>query len=468
VSGTDPAHPESLNTRLLSGQFIFIALALGTPFGIAGTPWMFRDGDTSWQVAAGEWILTHAKIPTTDPFSYTAAGHPWVAMEWLAEVVFAAAYRLAGNAGLAAVVAGALIALHVIIYFYLERRVPLVVLAAALILMDFVLAAFVLARPHVLAWPIIGAWTVTLLRAAENCRAPPLWTVLLLVVWTNLHASYPLAVLIAGAIGLDALIAARWATFREWAVFGGASLIAISMNANGVAGLLQPFRTSSLAMLPLLAEWHRSTPHATPFFFAVLLIAVGALLWTRTRVPIGRLVLLVMLVLMALDHVRHQALLAIVATCILPPLWRPRRSRPTVPKWLLLAAVPMLAFRAIWPLELPESEANPNQLIAAVPASLRARPVFNGYIFGGPLILAGIKPYIDGRAEIYGDDFVANYVSITTGDMSRFNGAVRQYGIQWAILPRTNTRLIKAIESSGEWHRIYADPVGIIDVRNGS
>lgn len=91
--------------------------------------------------------------------------------------------------------------------------------------------------------------------------------------------------------------------------------------------------------------------------------------------------------------------------------------------------------------------------------------MFNDYSFGGPLILAGIKPYIDGRAEIYGDEFVTDYVNITDGDMSAFNRAVGRYGIRWVMLSKTDKRLIDALESSGGWRRIYSDSVGVIDVR---
>ncbi|HEX5237044.1 MAG TPA: hypothetical protein VFW39_01090 [Sphingomicrobium sp.] len=451
--------------RDLSSELIFIALVLGVPFGIATTPFVFRDGDTSWQIAAGEWIMRHAAIPRADPFSYTAAGHPWVAMEWLAELIYAAAFRSAGFAGVATIVAAALIAVHAIIFFYLERRVSRPMVAATLVMMDLVVTPFVMARPHLLSWPLIAGWTVLLLTAAEKGRPPPLWSVLILVVWTNLHASFPIALAIAGAIGLDALIAARWSTLRQWAFFGVASLIAVSLNANGVAGLLQPFRTSALGMLPLIGEWHRSTPHATPFFFAVFLLALVVLLWSRAHIPIGRSLLLLGLAVMALAHVRHQSLFAIVAACILPPLWQPKASPAQVPKWLLLGSLPLLAFRAVAPLNLPESEANPTALIAAIPPQLRTQPVFNSYIFGGPLILAGIRPYVDGRAEIYGDAFVTDYVNISSGNIAAFDRTVRRYGISWAIIRNSDSRLIRGMESSGAWHRIYGDSVGVIEVR---
>ena len=458
----------STAVRDLTSDLIFVGLVLGVPFGIASTPFVFRDGDTSWQIAAGEWIMRHAAIPTADPFSYTAAGHPWVAMEWLAELIYAAAFRAAGFAGVATIVGAALIGTHATIFFYLERRVSKPVLAATLVMMDLVVAPFVMARPHLLSWPLIAGWTVLLLTAAEKGRPPPLWSLLLLIVWTNLHASFPIALAIEFAIGMDVVIAARGSNLRQWMIFGLLSLIAISLNANGIAGLLQPFRTSNLAMLPLIGEWHRSSPHSTPFFFGVSLLTLVALICSRTSIPLGRSLLLLGLALLALAHVRHQSLFAMEAACLLPPLWRRSNSEAHVPKWLLLGSLPLLAFRVSTPFDLPESEAVPRRLISAIPAGLRNQPVFNGYIFGGPLILAGIRPYIDGRAEIYGDAFVANYVNITNGDMAAFERAVQKYGIRWTIIPRSDRRLMNAIESSGGWKRIYAGSAGVIDVRTAS
>jgi hypothetical protein len=456
---------QPIDIRTLGLQLLFIALALGLPFGIATAPSIFRDGDVSWQIAAGQWILRNGTIPTTDPFSFTAAGRPWVAMEWLSEIVFASAFKLDRYAGLATVVATALMALNAILFFVLQRRVSTLVLASTLVMLNVVLAPFVLARPHVLAWPLLAGWTVLLLRSAEKSSPPPLWTALILVLWTNAHASFPLAIAIAGAIGLDTLIETKGAGLGKWLAFAGMSLIAIMLNANGIAGILQPFRTANLQMLPLIGEWHASSPHSTPYFFAVLLAGLGAALWSGLRVPPGRLLLLLAMLGMAFAHVRHQSAFIIAAACILPPLWRTKPSAPPVPAWLLAASAPLLIFRALAPLVPPEGMANPRHLIAAVPPQLRTQPVFNSYTFGGPLILAGIKPYIDGRAEIYGDAFVRDYVDIADGDLGAFNRAAQRYGIHWTMLPKDDEQLIKGLEESGQWVRIYSDQVGVIDVR---
>jgi hypothetical protein len=456
--------PFGLRQRLVP-DLLFITLALGVPFGLGTARSIFRDGDVSWQVAAGNWILQHGSIPTADPFSYTAFGHHWVAMEWLAQIVYGSAFTIDGYAGLATIVAASIIALFAILFFHLEKRTSPIVLTIVLLMVAFVIAPFILARPHVLAWPLLAGWTILLLRAAENGTPPPLWTTLLLVVWTNLHASFPLALIIEAAIAFDALVIAKWSTIRPWLVFGVSSIVALMLNANGFAGLRQPFETSSLSMLPFIAEWHASTTNSTPYFFAVLVIGMGALLYSGVRVPIGRLVLVLALLGLAFLHVRHQSFFIIVAACVVAPLARSTPAHYRVSKWLLAGALPMLAFRAAVPLLPPEGPANPRRLIAAIPRDLRSRPVLNEYTFGGPLILAGIRPYIDGRGEIYGDAFVANYLKITDGDMRAFDEAVRRYNIRWTMLSPSQASLIRNMESSGKWRRIYADEIGVIDVR---
>ena len=101
---------------------LLIAVVL-IPAALGSSTTIFNDGDVSWHIATGQWILAHGAIPHTDPFSFTWAGKPWVPIEWLAEVVMAAAYRIAGYSGIAALVTAALMALHAIVFFNAARFV---------------------------------------------------------------------------------------------------------------------------------------------------------------------------------------------------------------------------------------------------------------------------------------------------------------------------------------------------------
>ncbi len=74
-----------------------------------------RNPDLFWHLRAGEWMIAHRALPRVDSFSFTEVGKPWVDFEWLSELIFAAARRLAGPAGLwalkAALVAAVVLAL---------------------------------------------------------------------------------------------------------------------------------------------------------------------------------------------------------------------------------------------------------------------------------------------------------------------------------------------------------------------
>ena len=79
----------------------FLLLASFTAFAfVTVLSSAFADGDTGWHIATGQWIATHGTVPRSDPFSFTARGHPWVAHEWLSELLMYGAWRFGGWSGL--------------------------------------------------------------------------------------------------------------------------------------------------------------------------------------------------------------------------------------------------------------------------------------------------------------------------------------------------------------------------------
>jgi len=81
-------------------------------------------------------------------------------------------------------------------------------------------------------------------------------------------------------------------------------------------------------------------------------------------------------------------------------------------------------------------------------------------------LVSGIRPFVDGRSDMYGDDVIVAYKKITEGDPAVFADSVRRWNIRWAILPLRYTKLIALLDHSPEWRRIYVDKMGAIYVRN--
>src|SRR3569833_4406218 len=60
---------------------------------------LLADTDTLWQITVGQWILDNHAVPRTDVYSFTMQGQPWISTQWLAQVLYAKAYALAGWTG---------------------------------------------------------------------------------------------------------------------------------------------------------------------------------------------------------------------------------------------------------------------------------------------------------------------------------------------------------------------------------
>ena len=66
---------------------------------------VLHDPDTDLHIAVGRWIIAHRAVPHHGIFSGTMAQAPWVAHEWLGEVLLAWLFDTFGWAGLVAVTA---------------------------------------------------------------------------------------------------------------------------------------------------------------------------------------------------------------------------------------------------------------------------------------------------------------------------------------------------------------------------
>ena len=134
-------------------------------------PQVLNDGDSSWHIAAGGWMLDHARILRSDVFSFTFNGRPWHTHEWLAEALMALTFRAAGWSGVILLYGAATGSAMAILARQLRRNLDGPTLAVALLLAFACVTPSLLARPHLLALPLLAAWTAGLLRRGGRTRA---------------------------------------------------------------------------------------------------------------------------------------------------------------------------------------------------------------------------------------------------------------------------------------------------------
>jgi hypothetical protein len=498
-----PRSAWALSWPLALGAILFVWLANANS--------LLADPDSQWHITIGNWILAHGAVPTVDSFSFTFAGQPWIAKEWLSQLLLALAYDAGGWGGVAVLCAASVAFAFALMMRLLLRDIRplpalLLTVGAAVMAMPHLLA-----RPHVLAFPVMLIWVASLVRAVEERRAPRPMLLLVMLVWANLHGGFTLGLLLCGAFALEAVLGARDGAERKllfvaWAKFGiGAGLVAC-ITPYGPESMLVTFRIFNLGdALGSISEWQSPNFHNLPQQELMLLIALYVCLSRGLRLPTLRLLIVLGLVHLFLRYVRNAELLAMLAPLVIAPVlarqWPALKPGAPLPSGSLssgslpsrsLPSGSLLAQR----LEALGRPAGRNAIalfvvVGAVYAGFLIRfgdirpaddtmpaaaldfireanlqgNVLNHYGFGGFLIKSGIKTFIDGRGELYGGDFIKRYVAIVNlKDQRPLEETLDEFHIDWTLLQKSQPANA-VLAHLPNWKRVYGDDTATIFVR---
>ncbi len=442
---------------------------------------LLNDPDTYWQITIGQWILDNHALPRTDIYSFTMHGQPWISTQWLAQVLYALAYGALGWTG-PVVLASAAVALSLaLLTWFLAARLThtavLVLVTVAIMLM----ASHLLARPHVLAMPVMVAWVAGLVDAMDRKGAPSLWLLPLMALWANLHGGFVLGLALIGPIALDAI----WRASRpeqptllvRWALFGVAALAASCITPYGWEALLASRRILSLgAALALIGEWRAADfGQAGPLELTVL-AGFAFVLWRDITLPPMRIVLLLGFVYMALSHVRNAEVLALLAPLVLAkPLGEQIGRDPTAAttsssqQWPLLAVIAMASIAltvivASTRHYAPVARTSPAAAVTEL-KKLNLSRVFNDYNFGGYLIWREVPTFIDGRTELFGEKLVVDHTNASRlVQPEKLFQLLRDYDVE-ATLLSSGSAAAKLLDRVEGWQKVYSDELAIIHVR---
>ncbi|HEX3881853.1 MAG TPA: hypothetical protein VHW66_04285 [Stellaceae bacterium] len=452
---------------------------------------LLNDPDTYLHIAAGRWIIAHHALPLADPFSYTMSGAPWLPGEWLAQLVMAAVYDTTGWTGIILLAAACFAAALALLCHFLVPRIGSLPAVIATLAGAALVLPHTVARPHLLALPLLALWCGSLVRARDE-GGDPRWALLpVIVVWANIHASFLFGLGFAGWLAGEAVLLApptdRKRTLVRWGSFVAAGAIAGLATPGGPATFLQPLRLMAMpALAGSFGEWLPPSFSTFPALEWWLLGVVGLGFAMRIRLRWPRLLLLLLLMHMALRHVRHADLLGLVGPLVMAsavgealgrhgehlsrlPLWRAAsvlagRSRPamlaTAAILAGIAAAPILAS----PIVRDDDAVTPAAAVSAARRLGLSGPVFNSEEFGGYLAFSGLPDFIDGRVEMFGNDLLAEDVAAESGDTATLARLLGSYRVSWTLLtPQAGA--VAVLDRMSGWRRAYTDPYAVIHIR---
>ncbi len=478
--------------RLAIRQLFLVLLFLGL---LILTTRPIADPDFWWHLQTGEWMAANHSIPHTDPFSFTLAGKTWVAHEWLSELFIYMLFRLGSYALLIITFASIITAAFFLTYLRCPTESRPYVAGFVLLLGAVSTGPTWGVRPQMISLLLTALFLYLLDRYRKTSR---LRYILVLpavsLVWVNLHGGFPLgfaiiAIYILGE-AIDTLVGistkkvtSEVAAFKH--VFFLAGVLALCVltvlaNPNGFRLYLYPFETlNSPSMQQFIQEWASPDFHQfewQPLAWLFLLI-LGLGLLGRKSTSITNILLVVGFGYAALRSMRNIPLFALVAVPVLAEqIGSLVRIKPQIQaqnRWLAWLSTAILLFgilaaglRFMTVIQNQEKTTQETFPSGAVDWILTTRPsgnIYNTYGWGGYLIwrlYPDYRVYIDGRADVYGDTFIYQYLQIYRGQ-SNWEKIFSSQGVRLVVI-EPGSGLAFALRHSPGWAVAYEDKLSVI------
>jgi hypothetical protein len=484
-------------------DLLFVALIVWLFMSMGEHGWqsLLVDADVGWHIRTGEYILNHHAVPHQDLYSFSKAGAPWYAWEWLSDIIDAALFHWAGLKGVV-LLAGVMIALFATI---LMRRVVdagaqlLVALLVVLLSVGSASLHF-LARPHLFTLLLLCVSMGIL--EADRRRAPGAypsrhiwWLVPITLVWTNLHGGFLILIGLLGLAAVGAVAEAwiqktpgnpmNWSPAMRWA-----SLTA----ACAAASLINPYGWGLHVHVVeyLRSDWIRTVVQEfqSPSFrsesamqFEVLLfaglIAAGAR-FRRGQVIDGLWVLLV--AYMALSSVRHVPIFVTVLAPIIASeataWWKaggegaaktsawgilnqmgqeltPGFQRTSIWCGAFVLALAVIGSPIPWPRDFP-SEVFPTALVHSHEQQILHARVLTTDQWADYLIFLHPeqKVFVDGRSDFYGPEIGNQFLHVMAGAPG-WEQTIEKYKFNLVLIP-SDVALAQLLKTRPEW-KVAAD-----------
>lgn len=449
---------------------------------------ILQDPDNWWQVKVGLDFLANRTFPTVDPYSHTFAGQPWIAKEWLGQVLLALAYQAGGwNGVVTLIIATISLTVFLLGWFLSTWLKPILAIALAFVV-AFLIDPIYTARPHVFTLPIIVIWTAMLFRAASDERAPPWWLLVLVVLWANLHATFTLSFIIAAFAGLDLLVRtglSKPGLLAKWIAFGLLCPLVSLIHPYGVQAILATLAVAyGNEAVSLITEWRPFDAQAYPVQEIAMLLALFGLLVSPLRVGWAKALFIVFTLHVYLAHVRFMYLFFLLVPLVIAVEVAQQYPLLSLAGWLAekrdgLEKFVARRFYAIWAVAAvlligavtaigsayqvaPSPKTSASGALAFAESHHLSGNVLNSYSFGGTLIFHGIKTYIDGRTDqlFLGGFTKSDDETGHSGGKPLLEAQLKKYAIGWALLSADDNR-IPFFEQLG-WKRAYADDYAVI------
>jgi hypothetical protein len=483
-------------------DIFFLSLFLYLSFTVGQG--LLSDGDTGYHIRAGEYILDTFSIPKQDIFSFHKPKLPWTAHEWLSEVIMAIIHGAFGLTGIVIFFSFIISLVYYLLFKILRKNDGNIIIIAFIVVLVLTASKIHwLARPHIFSLLLLVIWYYLLDEYQYNHKNHLYFFPPIMLLWVNLHGGF-----LAGFILLGIYLFGNTIKFiksknserddykkkaRLIGLITIACLFVCLINPYGYHILLFPFNlVSDKFIMDRVNEFLSPNFHALnakPFEFMLLLI-ITVLVFSRVRLNIIELAMIILFTHMSLYSARYIPLFSILAS---PILFRQfssildksdgklakfiKKRSDNVSKidastrgylWPVVAVIWVVFFIQTGKIDFNfDEKKKPVTALEFLKKENLKSNMFNDDEFGDYIIYAAWPKYqvfFDGRSDMYGADLMKEYIKIINIKPG-WDEVIKKYNIKWVIY-KANSQLSMFLKERDDWKLIYADKVANIFVKN--
>ena len=419
------------------------------------------DPDYFRHLKTGEYIVSNNRLPSGDIFSYTRFGQHWVLHEWLFEVLLYSVFSLGGEVGVKLMTAIFLMCTLSLLLVITQRISRSAAAAMGVTMMALIpLLGGIAPRPQLVTYAFFTIFLFGLL-SFKYCQTKISWFLmpLLMIVWVNAHGGFVIGIALVGLFtgcewlvywinGVDA--PAQRQRLARLTKIASVTVLASLVNPGFLTHWLYPFQVLGMAANHVIQEWQSPNFHdfGPQCYLLLVLVFFASYACADQRPDATELLLPGFFIVAGFVSMRHMPLAALSLTpftarylsgaiAAVFSAWQGsglgRRYRKWsgarqlggsefILNWLVLLVVlaALVGFAPVFQAR-EQLQANKRLPIGAtnyVLAHSITGNMFNDYGDGGYLIYRFAptrRIFIDGRADLYGDQFVFDFLDIYQG-----------------------------------------------------
>jgi hypothetical protein len=445
------------------------------------------DPDIWWHLRNAEYLLQSHHFIRADMYSFSVRGVSWINHEWLAEVPYYLAWRVAGLQGLF-VMMMCLIEAVMLGTYWLGSMVSGNAKAAFVASWLAMFLATISFGPRTLlfGWIYLIVLLAVLWRYKHDGK-DKLWVVpILFLFWVNFHGSWLIGMAVMWIFILSGLIefsgtsleSRRWSRveLRRLLTIAAVSMAALFINPYGYKLVFYPFDLALQQKLNVsnIAEWASIDFHSLrgKILLGSILLTFILTVVRRQRWRLEWFVLFLVAVYASVTYLRFMFLAAIVITPILAwrldmiPPYDSEKDKTLLNALFVAAAIGFMiwSFPSEHSLRTDVESVYPAKAIPYLQQQVTKEPgrVFNAYLWGGYMILNArdVPVFVDSRTDVFEHegvlkdflDFINLHDSLAV---------LEKHKIRYVFIESQSAQAY-FMDQVQEWHAIYRDDVAVI------